>query len=93
MQITYDPPKRLWTLQRRSLDFEDAEFVFAGSVLIFEDARSDYGEPRMLCVGELRGRMVMVGFVQRGDSRHVFSMRKCHAREIKKYETQLQHAG
>ncbi|MGH8397450.1 MAG: BrnT family toxin [Gammaproteobacteria bacterium] len=85
MRITCDSAKRERTLIARGLDFEDAAEVFAGLTLEVEDTRRDYGEPRILCVGFLRGRMVMVGYTPRGAVRHVFSMRKCNAREIRRY--------
>jgi hypothetical protein len=93
MVITYDPDKRLKTLRERGLDFEEAAEMFAGSVYRFEDSRRDYGERRIIGIGWLRGRMVAVGYVQRGETRHVFSMRKCNAREIKLYTPLLQQAG
>jgi uncharacterized protein len=85
MEISYGPAKREATLRGRGLDFEDARQLFAGVTLEVEDTRRDYGETRILCVGFLHGRMVMVGYVPRGATRHIFSMRKCNAREIKKY--------
>lgn len=93
MQVTYDPVKRARTLYERGLDFEDARDVLSGLAFRFEDTRADYGECRMICVGVLQGRMVMVGYVQRGADCHVFSMRKCNAREIKKYSPLLQQTG
>ncbi|MBF0420590.1 MAG: BrnT family toxin [Magnetococcales bacterium] len=82
MKITYDPAKRDATLAERGLDFERAAIVFAGRVYEKEDTRKDYGERRMMCFGRLDGRMVVVGYVQRGETRHVFSMRKANEREI-----------
>jgi uncharacterized DUF497 family protein len=55
--------------------------VFAGVTFELEDTRRDYGEQRILCYGHLQGRLVVVGYVQRGSVRHVFSMRKANARE------------
>jgi uncharacterized DUF497 family protein len=55
--------------------------VFAGVTFEVEDTRRDYGEQRILCYGYLQGRLVVVGYVQRGSARHVFSMRKANARE------------
>lgn len=81
MGITFDPAKRKRTLAERGLDFADAEFVFAGVTLEMEDARKDYGEPRIICYGRLEGRMVVVGYTPRGADRHVFSMRKANERE------------
>lgn len=46
-----------------------------------EDARRNYGERRILCFGLLEGRMVVVGYTQRGPLRHVFMMRKANDRE------------
>ena len=76
MKITCDPIKRATTLAERGLDFEDAAEVFRGDTLDFPDVRRDYGELRMLTVGHLHGRMVIVIWTPRGNARHVISMRK-----------------
>lgn len=81
MAITYDPKKRLKTLRERGLDFEDAALVFAGPTLEGEDLREDYGERRLICYGYLEGRMVVLGYVRRGEDQHIFSMRKANDRE------------
>ena len=84
-KLSYDPAKRLRTLAERDLDFEDANEVFKGPVFQWEDQRVDYGETRMMCFGYLRGRTVVIGYVLRGDTRHIFSMRKANEREQKKF--------
>lgn len=84
MAITYDPRKRLKTLRERGLDFEDAALVFAGPTLEAEDLRKDYGETRLICYGYLEGRMVVLGYVPRGDDQHIFSMRKANGRETRR---------
>ena len=81
MRITFDPAKRAKALAERGLDFADARLVFAGVTLEVEDARRNYGEPRIICYGLLEGRMVVVGYTPRGADRHVFSMRKANERE------------
>jgi Uncharacterized protein conserved in bacteria len=60
MKITCDPAKRAATLAERGLDFEDATEVFRDDTLDFPDDRRDYGETRIITVGRLRGRMVIV---------------------------------
>lgn len=90
MKITYDPNKRKKTLDERGLDFLDASLVFDGAVFEFEDTREDYQEKRIIVVGHLAGRMVIVGYVKRGNTKHIFSMRKANAREIKKYQEQFE---
>ncbi len=79
--ITYDPAKRALTLASRQLDFEDAKSVFQSTNFETQDTRKDYGETRVICFGMLRDRMVVIGYTQRGDDRHVFSMRKANDRE------------
>jgi uncharacterized DUF497 family protein len=81
MRITWDPAKRAKTLAERGLDFHDAGIVFAGVTVEIEDTRKDYGETRIICYGHLEGRMIVVGYVPRGASRHIFSMRKANGRE------------
>lgn len=89
MRITYDPAKRERTLRERGLDFEDAALVFAGTTFEIEDLRKDYSEQRVICFGHLAGRLIVVGYVPRGDDRHVFSMRKANEREKKRIEPLL----
>jgi uncharacterized DUF497 family protein len=73
--------KRANTLAERGLDFADAAVVFEGVTLEFEDTRRDHSEKRIICFGLLAGRIVVVGYTQRGTDRHVFSMRKADERE------------
>jgi hypothetical protein len=90
MTITYDPAKRDWTLRERKLDFEDAKEVFVGRVLQRQDDRHDYGEIRIITIGFLRGRMVVVAWTPRGDNRHVISMRKANDREKARYNKEFE---
>ena len=81
MRISYDPSKRERAIADRGLDFADAVAVFEGLTVEVEDTRKDYGEKRIICYGQLDGRMVVVGYTQRGTERHIFSMRKANDRE------------
>lgn len=89
MKITYDPTKRETTLRERGLDFETAAEVFAGHTYDRVDDRIDYGEVRTITVGLLADRMVVVVWTQRGEARHVISMRKANDREQARYEKYL----
>lgn len=90
MKITFDPVKRAGTLKDRGLDFADAAEVFAGKALNIPDERRDYGEVRIITVGLLRGRMVIVVWTPRGNTRHVFSMRKANDREKARFGKRLE---
>lgn len=89
MKVTFDPPKRDLTLQQRGLAFEDAAYVFEGRTYDWIDVRFDYGEERIVTVGHLHGRMVIVVWTQRGTARHVISMRKANDREKKQFAERL----
>src|SRR3569833_947951 len=84
-KITFDPAKREWTLRERKLDFLDAPLVFDGVAYNIADTRRDYGELRINTVGYLDGRMVIICWTPRGDTRHIISMRKINEREKKRY--------
>jgi uncharacterized DUF497 family protein len=92
MKITFDPVKRASTLKDRGLDFADAADVFAGKTLNIPDERRDYGESRIVTVGLLRGRMVIVVWTPRGVARHVFSMRKANDREKARFGKRLEES-
>ncbi len=87
--LTWDEAKRQAALAERGIDFADAGYIFSGPMFEFEDVRRDYGECRMICFGLLAGRMMAVGYVQRGDKRHIFSMRKANEREQERYRERL----
>jgi len=90
VKCTWDEGKRRATLRQRGIDFADAEVVFAGPTVEYEDTRRDYGECRVICFGLLAGRLMAVGYVQRGSVRQIFSMRKANDREIERYSKQLE---
>jgi uncharacterized DUF497 family protein len=84
--VTFDPVKRLVTLQGRGLDFaSDAEKVFAGRKVTFVDDRFDYGEVRWITIGWLNERMVVMVWTERPPDRHIISMRYCHAKEAEEF--------
>ena len=93
MPITFDPGKRDKTLTERGLDFADAAGVFAGLTETLPDERHDYGEARWQTYGLLGGRMVMLVWTERGEDRHIMSMRKCNEREQQRFGEQLGRSG
>jgi uncharacterized DUF497 family protein len=89
VKISYDPAKRAKTLAERGLDFDDAARVFAGPTLTLPDERRDYGEIRYQTYGLLDDRLIMLVWTERGDTRHIISMRKCNAREETLFQARL----
>ena len=81
MAITFDPPKREKTLAGRGVDVIDAEIVFRDPSYSVEDRRHEYGEVRIMTIGRIAGRMVIVIRTPRGPDRHIISLRKANGRE------------
>ena len=89
MGLSFDPAKRDRTLRQRGLDFAEVETIFERPVFTFEDKRRDYGEVRWITYGLLGERLVAVIWTQRGEDRHVISLRKCNDREKARYGSRV----
>ncbi len=89
----WDEEKNRENLSERGLSFEDAEEVFAGPCVTFEDTRYDYGEKRLITLGLLEGRLVVIAQTPRGENIRIISMRKGNDREQKIYQKRLEAAG
>ena len=86
----WDETKSQENLSKHGLSFDDAEIVFSGPCVTFEDNRFDYGEPRFITLGRLEGRMVVVAYTPRGERTRIISMRKGNRREEKAYQERLE---
>ena len=83
MELDWDEPKRLWTLQERGLDFASVADADWDAALTVEDSRTDYGEARFVSLVPINGRLCVVAWCMRGDKLRVISLRKANARERK----------
>ena len=93
IKVTFDPSKRDLTLKHRGLDFARAGEVFAGLTATIVDDRFDYGETRFITAGHLDGRLVVMVWTERGEARHVISLRHCHAKEEKIWRRRMEGPG
>ena len=89
MSVEYLPTKREATLAERGLDMARAAEIFSGATLTVEDDREDYGETRLITIGFLDSRMVVVVWTQRGAARRIISLRKANEREQKAYASRF----
>lgn len=81
MRYLWDETKRQANLSKHGLDFADAEKVFAGPLVLFEDGREDYGEQRMIGIGLLETLVALIVHVESDDSIRIISMRKAESDE------------
>ena len=89
MEIEYPTTKRNITLAERGLDMARAEEIFAGATLTVEDDRKDYGEIRLITIGFLDERMVVMVWTQRDSARRIISLRKANEQEQKAYSSRF----
>ena len=63
--------------------------LFSGPCVTFQDDRLDYGEERLITLGLLAGRLVVIAHSPRDDGTRIISMRKGNRREQKIYQKRL----
>jgi hypothetical protein len=89
MQAEWDEEKCRANFEKHGLSFEDAGQVLAGDTITIPDDRYDYGEDRLITLGRLAGRVVVVVHVARMGKTRIISMRKANAREQEIYQERL----
>jgi uncharacterized DUF497 family protein len=63
--------------------------VFEGPSVTFVDDRFDYGEERLVTLGLLAGRLVVIAHTPRDDGTRIISMRRGNQREKAIYQERL----
>jgi uncharacterized DUF497 family protein len=58
----------------------------------FEDSRFDYGEERLITLGLLAGRALVIAHAPRGEATRIVSMRKANRREQEIYYQRLEES-
>ena len=86
MKYEWDEAKNRKNLAKHGLSFEDAAEVFSGPCVTFEDDRFEYGEERLITLGLLAGRLVVMAHSPRDEGTRIISMRKGNRHEQKIYQ-------
>jgi len=89
VKCEWDEAKNRTNLAKHGLSFEDAEQIFSGPCVTFVDGRFAYGEERLIMLGTLAGRLVVIAHVQRDERTRIISMRKGNRREQETYKKRL----
>lgn len=89
MKYEWDETKNQKNVAKHGLSFEDADLVFAGPCVTFEDDRFAYGEERLITLGLLAGRLVVIAHSPRDNGTRIISMRKGNRREQEIYQERL----
>ena len=89
MRFIWHEPKRQANLKKHGLDFANAERVFAGPTLTFEDDREAYGEQRWVTLGLLGEKVVVIVHTETEEEIRVISMREADKDEQLLFFTNL----
>ena len=81
----WDERKRRINLHQHGVDFAECGAVFRGPVLTMLDDRGDYGETRLLTLGLLRDRVIVVAHTEDNWIVRIISMRTATAHEEADY--------
>lgn len=86
MGFQWDPAKSAANEAKHGLSFADAVAIFSEQVLVVEDTRYDYGEPRWNALGQSDGIFLHVTYTERDGDIRLISARKASRDEREKYE-------
>ena len=89
MLFEWDEQKRGTNLNKHGIDFADATRVFDGPTLERRDDRRDYGETRVIVLGEIEGIVLSVIYAIRGEAIRLISARRANRDEREAYNARL----
>jgi uncharacterized DUF497 family protein len=82
----WDEAKNRANVRKHGLDFADAVRIFSAPTLDREDARDDYGEPRVNSIGDLDGVVIInVTHTDRAGDVRLISARRANQMERELY--------
>ncbi len=73
MDFEWDADKSDWNLCERGYGFDFAALIFEGSPIEWQDTRKDYGETRIVAIGEVGEVFLTVVYTDRGDVRRIIA--------------------
>jgi uncharacterized DUF497 family protein len=85
LAFEWDQAKNDKNLAERGFDFEYACRIYGGDVIESEDTRWQYGEPRIVAIGEIDGEVYVIVYTPRAEYRRIISARLASRRERDDY--------
>lgn len=86
LQIEFDPDKDARNRRLGGISLAAAEMLLQGFVLDRVDDRRDYGETRIVAIGEIGGREFVCVSTLRGETYRVISLRPAKRKERYAYQ-------
>jgi len=83
--MRYDPAKQKLNLQKHGIDLAECGALFDEPMLTREDDREAYGEQRLISLGWLKNRVVVLVWTDRDEDPHLISCREADTHEQEAY--------
>jgi len=81
MEFEWDEAKSERVRKLRGFGFVEASHVFDGFTLEWSDIREDWGEARVVAIGEIEGLILAVIYTDRGPVRRIITVRLARKKE------------
>jgi uncharacterized DUF497 family protein len=86
MEIEFDPAKDAANIANHGISLRAAQKLLNGFTIEFEDMRFDYGEVRIISLGEINGRVFVCVYTVRGAAYRPISLRVANRKERRVYK-------
>ena len=86
MRFEWDPAKDVANQAKHGIDFREAAEIFRGAFIASEDTRRDYGEPRIIALGEYDGEIIRVIYTERDGAIRIISAWKANTNDRETYQ-------
>lgn len=86
MEFEWDTAKDAANRRKHGIGFREASEIFRGLIVVSDDNRRDYGERRLIALGEYDGDVIRVVFTERGDSIRMISAWKANRHDRESYQ-------
>ena len=87
MRFEYDPEKIAENKRKHSVDFEEAQALWADAALVEIPARTS-DEPRWLLIGKIGEKYWSAVVTRRGENIRLISVRRSRDEEVRIYESE-----
>ncbi len=85
MEFEWDEAKNEANIAKHKVSFETASMVWDSDLIEYVDERYDYGESRIVAIGQVEGVELTVVYTLRGNVRRIISARRAGRYERRTY--------
>jgi uncharacterized DUF497 family protein len=89
VKVTFDRTRHERNLRERGFGFDRAALIFYGPTIEWPDRRRDYGEERIIALGDVEGDVMVVVYTERREGRRIISARLANSEERRQWRSHI----